>query len=137
MAMEFLAFDDQFVSDDQKDNLVFFDIIEDTEVSCAQLKLSERIRAQALDCFGGRRWLIFQPSPNGGLENALLTCGQCSELAVRDFRDRDLERHAAITSPDVPRKRCVRLPRPWPLASRFHRHDSSHKMETKSDEGRP
>jgi hypothetical protein len=49
MAMELLAFHNQFVphlaSDDQDDNLIALDIIQSTQVSCPQLKLSESVGA--------------------------------------------------------------------------------------------
>jgi hypothetical protein len=47
MAMEFFPFHNQFVpgfpSDDQDDNLISLDIIQGTQVACAQFKLGKRI----------------------------------------------------------------------------------------------
>jgi len=63
--MELLAFHNQFVphlaSDDQDDNFISLDIIQGTQVSCPQFKLSERIRAQSLDRFRGRHGLVLEP----------------------------------------------------------------------------
>jgi hypothetical protein len=45
MAIKLLTFDDQFVAgfppDDQDDNFISFNIIQDTQTSCPQLKLGQ------------------------------------------------------------------------------------------------
>jgi hypothetical protein len=62
MAMEFLPFDNQFVTGlaphRNDDYLILLDIIQGPEVSCAKLKLGEGVRAQAFDCFRGRGGLV-------------------------------------------------------------------------------
>jgi hypothetical protein len=64
MAMELLAFHNQLVPDlvsnDQDDNLVTLDIIQGTQVSRSQLKLSEGVGTQAFDRFRRRRGLVLQ-----------------------------------------------------------------------------
>ena len=69
MAMELLAFHNEFVadfsSDNQDEDFVSFDIIQDTQVRCPQLKLRQRIWTQPLDRFRGRCRLVFQPGEDG------------------------------------------------------------------------
>jgi hypothetical protein len=65
MAMKFLAFHDQlitnFAAHDKHDNFTFIDIIQGTQVSCAQFEVGKKIGAQALDGFRGRGGLMREP----------------------------------------------------------------------------
>jgi site-specific recombinase XerD len=70
-------------------------IVQSAQVSCAQFKFGQRIRPQLLDCFRWRCGLVLQSGQNGCFEDPLIPSRQCSELAVRLFRDGNLERHAA------------------------------------------
>jgi len=78
--MELLAFHNQFAphltSDDQDDNLISLDIIQGTQVSCPQFKFSERIRAQSLDRFRGRRGLVLEPGRDSRFQDPLLAYWQ-------------------------------------------------------------
>jgi hypothetical protein len=93
MAMEFLAFNDQFVSclaiDDQDDDLFAFDIVQCTQIARAQLEFRKRIGSQAFDRSRGRRGIVLEPRKNGRLENPLLSRRQRSELPIRVVRDVD------------------------------------------------
>src|ERR1700736_5797700 len=68
MAMEFLTFHNQFVSDfspdDQDDDFVPFNIIEGTQVSCPQFKLGQGIGPHWLDRFRRSHRLVLEPSPD-------------------------------------------------------------------------
>jgi hypothetical protein len=76
MAMELLPFYNQLVSDflthNKDDHLVFFHIIQGTQVPGTQLKLCQGIGAQPLDGFRGRRGLLLEPQQNGRLEDSLI-----------------------------------------------------------------
>jgi hypothetical protein len=77
MAMKLLAFHNQFVadfpSDDQDDNIVSLDIIQGTQVACAKLEFRQRIGAQTLDRFRGRRGLLLQPGQDSRFQDSLVT----------------------------------------------------------------
>jgi hypothetical protein len=101
MAMKLLSFHNEFITglapDEQDDNFVSFDIIQDTPVSSPQLELSERIGAQALDRFRGRRKLMLQPRQDCRFQDSLFTCGQRSKLPISVLRDGNLERHGSAS----------------------------------------
>jgi len=96
--MELLSFHNEsiadFAPDNQDDNRISLDIIQGTQVTSPQFKRSERIGAQALDRFRGRRGLVLQPGQDSGFQDPLLAYWQRLELPVRHFRDGDVERHA-------------------------------------------
>jgi hypothetical protein len=98
MAMELLAFDDQFVADlaadEEDDNLVFIDIIQDPQVSDTQLEVRKWIGAEALDGFRGCRRLVQESGLDRSFQDPLFTHGQRPELPVRVLRDSDLEGRA-------------------------------------------
>jgi hypothetical protein len=102
MAMKLLAFHYEFVADfladDQNHNLVSLDIIQGTQVSCAQFKLSERIGTQALDRFRGRRGLLQEAGLDSRFQDPLLAYWQRPELPVGVLRDGNFERHAAVSA---------------------------------------
>jgi hypothetical protein len=80
MAMELLTFHDQLVaffpSDDQDNNLVSFDIVQGTQVSCPKLELGERIGTQSFDRFCRRSGLVLQPRQDSRFQESLVTHGQ-------------------------------------------------------------
>jgi hypothetical protein len=84
MAMKLLSFHYQFVADfsshDEHDNLVSFDIIQCTQISCTQFKLGERIGSQLFDRFGRCRGLVLQAGQDGRFQNPLVTRRQDPEL---------------------------------------------------------
>src|SRR6266404_3166154 len=110
MAVEFRAFEDEFVadvaSDNQENNLVAFDIIQDAQVSCPKFKLAKRIVAETFDGFRGRRRLMFQSRDDCRFELALISGGQGSELPLSVFRDDNREGHK-----NEPATRCTRFGR--------------------------
>ncbi|NUQ65644.1 MAG: hypothetical protein HUU20_24505 [Pirellulales bacterium] len=77
MAMEFVAFHNEFVtdfpSDDQDDDLVGLDIMQGTQVSCTQLERGQRIRPETLDRFRGYRRLMLKPGQDCCFQHSLLT----------------------------------------------------------------
>jgi hypothetical protein len=79
MAMELLSFHNQLVSNflahDKNDDLFPFHILQDTQVTCAQLELGQRIGAQSFDRFCRCRRLVFKAGQNGRFHDALVTTG--------------------------------------------------------------
>jgi hypothetical protein len=76
MAMELLAFHNQFVADlapdNQDNNLVSFHIVQGTQVSCPQLELGQRVGAQPFTRPGGRRGMLFEPGQDGRFQDSLV-----------------------------------------------------------------
>jgi hypothetical protein len=105
MAMKFLTFHDEsaadFAPDNQDDNLVSLDIIQGTQLAYPQFKLGERVGAQALDGFRGRRGLVLQPGQDRGFQDPLFAHRQRPELPGRLIRDGDAESHAIASAAGV------------------------------------
>jgi hypothetical protein len=101
MAMELLAFHDQFVADfppdDQDDNFLSLDIIQGTQVTRPKLELDQRVGPQTLDGFCERRRLVLQPGQDSRFQDALVTNRQRSKLPLGILGDGNLERHGRIS----------------------------------------
>jgi hypothetical protein len=97
MAIKLLAFDDQlvayFAAHKQHNHFACFNIIQGSQRSHPQFKLGEKIGAQALDRFRGRRGLVRESGLDNRFQDALLAHWQRPELPVRVLGDDDLERH--------------------------------------------
>jgi hypothetical protein len=92
MAMELLAFYDQFVADlpphDKQNDLRSLDIVQNAEVSDAPLELGKRVRTQPLDGPGQRRRLMEETGLNRRFEEAVLAGRQRVQLRFGVHRDR-------------------------------------------------
>jgi hypothetical protein len=77
MAMELLAFHDQFVADfspdDQDDDFFAFDIIQHTQVARSQLECSKRIWTQTFNRFARLCRFVFQSCSECCFQDSLFT----------------------------------------------------------------
>jgi hypothetical protein len=91
MAMKLLSFHNQLVADlspyEQDYHHVALDIIQATQVSCAQFELGQRIGPQPFDRFRGDRGLMPQASQDRCLQASLVSRGQGADSGRGVYRE--------------------------------------------------
>jgi hypothetical protein len=97
MLMELLATHDQcvadFVADDQKNDILSYDIIQDAEISHAKFVLSDGVGPKTLDRSRRRRRPSSKSSENGGFDGLSVAGRQGVQLRLCLVRDRDSKSH--------------------------------------------